>query len=271
MPLSALQRLRLLLQREAPAQAAAARPAISAALRSGNEASLVGAADAGPGSGYVLGDVQSVKPSAADRQQALLSGRPVLDMHTHPGHFRWGPSARGDEGLGPFRVAPSSTDFDYWRDKYGAQVRANPSAPQELRSLVVLTPDRNSGNRLGYNFFATDKPLAVFKGLDDARNELLFAAHRGKFRSVADDPRFREYFEYGGEWPELIEPAASLLLLKHRANQGLGRHELMPGGATLTPNPEATEERFMNILAPSALELLRQRKLAHGGAVRGKG
>jgi hypothetical protein len=251
---SGLARLRELLAREAPAQSQSVRNAVSAAGLANKEAAVVGAADAPIGGRVVLGEYAEVLPNAADRAQALLSGRPVLDAHTHP--------------RGTFGVRPSKEDFAYWRDNYGAQVRSQPG-PRELRTLIVQPPEPDVRARSAYNFFATDKPLAVFdpSRIDDARYELQRGAARGKFRSVQDDPLMREYFDYGGDIADLMDEAASLTLLRHRAQQGLGRHELVFGGRSLTPNREASEQRLFDMITPEALEMFRAKKMAAGGLV----
>lgn len=249
-----LTKLRALLMREAPEQVESVREALRRSARTGKEHAVVGAADRPVGGSVTGGERFQVAPSAMDRRNALMSDRPVLDMHTHPS--------------GTFAVRPSPEDFAYYRDNYGAQVRSGPVV-RELRTLIAQSPELGERARAGYNFFATDKPLAVFdpRRIDDARYEMQRGATRGKFRSIQDDPAFREYFEYGGDIGDLMDDAASLMLLRHRAEQGLGRQELMLGGRRLTPNPAATEQRLFEMMTPEALELLRARKLAEGGAV----
>lgn len=250
-----IAKLRELLQRESPEQAAAVRQALRESARTGKEVSVIGAADRPVGGRLVVGERDQVVPSAADRSAALLSDRPVLDMHTHP--------------QGTMGVRPSKEDFAYYRDKYGSQIRSG-AAPRELRTLIAQPPEPDIRARSAYNFFATDKPLAVFdpRRIDDARYELQRGAARGKFRSVQDDPLMREYFDYGGDIADLMDEAAALALLRHRAQQGLGRHELVLGGRSFTPNREASEQRLFDMITPEALELFRAKKMAEGGAVK---
>lgn len=252
---SVLALLRRLMASEAPAQTEAVREALRRSARTGKEHSVVGASDKPVGGNVVEGEAYTVMPSFSDRSAALASGRPVLDMHTHP--------------MGSMGVRPSLEDFAYYRDRYGPQVRSGPVA-RELRSLIVQPPDRGQRAGASYNFFATDKPLAVFdpRRIEDARYELQRAAARGKFRSIMDDPAFRDYFEHGGDIADLMEEAASLMLLRRRAEQGLGRHELQLGNRLITPDPTATERRLFEMMSPEALETLRAKKMATGGAVR---
>ena len=249
-----LAKLRELLQRESPEQAAAVRQALRESARTGKEVSVIGAADRPVGGRLVVGEREQVIPSAADRSASLLSDRPILDMHTHP--------------QGTMGVRPSKEDFAYYRDNYGSQVRSG-ATPRELRTLIAQPPEPDIRARAAYNFFATDKPLAVFdpRRIDDARYELQRGAARGKFRSVQDDPLMREYFEYGGDIADLMDEAAALALLRHRAAEGKGRHELVLGGRSFTPNREASEQRFFDMITPEMLELFRAKKLARGGAV----
>lgn len=252
---SVLAMLRKLMAREAPAQTEPVREALRRSARTGREHAVVGASDKPVGGSVVEGDKYTVVPSSADRSAALMSGSPVLDVHTHP--------------VGALGVRPSPEDFAYYRDKYGAQVRSGPVA-RELRSLIVQPPERDARASAAYNFFATDKPLAVFdpRRIEDARYELQRGAARGKFSSIMDDPAFRDYFEYGGDIGDLMEDAASLMLLRRRAEQGLGRHELQLGNRLITPDTRATERRLFEMMTPEALELLRAKKMATGGAVK---
>lgn len=252
---SVLAMLRKLMAREAPAQTEPVREALRRSARTGREHAVVGASDKPVGGSVVEGDKYTVMPSSADRSAALMSGSPVLDVHTHP--------------VGALGVRPSPEDFAYYRDKYGAQVRSGPVA-RELRSLIVQPPERGPRASAAYNFFATDKPLAVFdpRRIEDARYELQRGAARGKFSSIMDDPAFRDYFEYGGDIGDLMEDAASLMLLRRRAEQGLGRHELQLGNRLITPDTRATERRLFEMMTPEALELLRAKKMATGGAVK---
>jgi hypothetical protein len=117
--------------------------------------------------------------------------------------------------------------------------------------------------------FATDKPAILApRLLDTARNELGMAVRKGRFSSIMDDPTFRSYFDHGGELSDLVANAAPMLMLRHRAAQGVGRHEYGLSGRTLTPNPESTEANLLQRMEPTALEVLRERKYAQGGAVR---
>lgn len=260
MPLSTsvLNALAKLLRREAPEQADLAREALRRTAATSREHSVVGPVDAPSANVIVRGEEGSVMPSARDRLNALLSNRSVLDMHTHPpASSRNAPEA--------FGVRPSGEDLAYFRDNYGSQVRSAPG--RELRSLIAQPPSLEQRAPGAYSFFATDRPLAVFdpKAADAARYELQRGAARGRFGSVMSDPAFRDYFDYGGDMADLLNDASALFLLRRRADQGLGRHELMLGGRRLTPHRESTEQRFFDMMSPEAVELLREKKLARGG------
>lgn len=258
-PVSALAKLRALLVREAPQQADVIREAIRQSARTGNEASVIGSPNMPRQSRIVLGLPDRVVPSASDRAAALdftLPGQGIVDFHTHP---------YGSDQT-RFLVRPSPDDLAY----YSANYSPGQFQDRELRTLIVQPPSRAERMPAAYSLFATDKPAMLApRQADIARNELGMAARKGRFRSVMDDPLFRDYFDYGGELSDLIADAAPMLMLRHRAAQGRGRHEYSLSGRTVTPNPASTEAALLQRLEPTALEVLRERKYAQGGAVRG--
>jgi hypothetical protein len=255
---SVLKKLSALLAREAPDQAATIREAIAQSARTGNEASVVGSPNMPRKSRITLGRPDTVEPSASDRAAALNYAQPgqgIIDFHTHP--------FGSDDSM--FLVRPSSTDLSYFNTNY----KPGDFQDRELRTLIVQPPSLRDRMPAAYSMFATDKPAVLApRLLDTARNELGMAARKGRFKSIMDDPTFRDYFDYGGELSDLVADAAPLLMLRHRAAQGVGRHEYGLSGRTLTPNPEATEANLLKRMEPTALEILRERKYARGGAVR---
>ena len=255
---SVLLKLRKLLAREAPEQAETIREAILQSARTGNETSVIGSPNMPKKSSITIGKSDTVVPSASDRAAALDFARPgqgIIDFHTHP----YG----SDDSR--FLVRPSSTDLRYFNTNY----KPGDFQDRELRTLIVQPPSLRDRMPAAYSMFATDKPAVLApRLLDTARNELGMAARKGRFKSIIDDPLFREYFDYGGELSDLVADAAPLLMLRHRAAQGVGRHEYGLSGRTLTPNPESTEANLLQRMEPTALEVLRERKYAQGGAVR---
>ena len=255
--LSALAKLRALLAREAPEQAATIREALRQSARTGNEASVVGTANIPRKSSITIGIPDTVVPNASDRAAALDYAKPgqgIIDFHTHP--------VGSDDAR--FLVRPSSTDLNYYNTNY----KPGDFNDRELRTLIVQPPSLPERMPAAYSMFATDKPAVLApRLLDTARNELGMAARKGRFKSIMDDPTFRDYFDYGGELSDLIADAAPMLMLRHRAAQGVGRHEYELSGRTLTPNPESTEANLLKRMEPTALEIFRERKYALGGLV----
>jgi hypothetical protein len=254
---SVLAKLRTLLAREAPEQAATIREAIAQSARTGNEASVVGPANLPRRSKITIGRPDTVQPNVSDRTAALDYAQPgqgIIDFHTHP----YG----SDDSM--FLVRPSSTDLGYFNANY----KPGDFQDRELRTLIVQPPSLRDRMPAAYSMFATDKPAVLApRLLDTARNELGMAARKGRFKSIMDDPTFRDYFDYGGELSDLVADAAPLLMLRHRAAQGVGRHEYGLSGRTLTPNPESTETNLLQRMEPAALEVLREKKYAKGGEV----
>jgi hypothetical protein len=254
---SVLAKLRTLLAREAPEQAGTIREAIIQSARTGNEASVVGPANIPRLSKITIGRPDTVQPNVSDRTAALDYAKPgqgIIDFHTHP----YG----ADDSM--FLVRPSSTDLSYFNTNY----KPGDFQDRELRTLIVQPPSLRDRMPAAYSMFATDKPAVLApRLLDTARNELGMAARKGRFKSIMDDPTFRDYFDYGGELSDLVADAAPLLMLRHRAAQGVGRHEYGLSGRTLTPNPESTEANLLQRLEPAALEVLREKKYAKGGEV----
>ena len=245
--------LRAMLSREAPEQAAPVREALTETARTGKEHSVIGLAQEGGKSVVSRGTESSVLPNKFDLKAALRDpGRgPILDFHTHPG-----------KGFSFFETAPSRQDFSFYSEQYPQS--------RELRSVIAVPPERAAGRRTSYNLFVTDKPKTVLdpRTLDAARFELQRAGSKGAFRSLADDPLFREYFEYGGDLGELLEDASSLMLQRYRAQQGAGRHELQLGGKQITPNFESTDTEMFRRMEGPATEVLRSKKFAEGGLVK---
>jgi hypothetical protein len=249
---SRLYRLTQLLRREAPAQADTVREALRGAAQSNREHAVVGAAEeAVTPSRIVSGSVDRVVPNATDRRLALQSLDNVLDFHTHPS---------SKTGYSRFGVAPSRADFEYYLQNYPDM------RDQELRTLIAAPPHRSDPT--SYNFFATDKPSQVFnpRAFDDAAYELQFAAGKGKYDSILNDPNLQDYFDQDDYIYDLIKEAAPLALLSRRAEQGLGRQERALSRQPITPDM-TTEEEMYRRMEPIMLDILRDRKFAEGGAV----
>lgn len=256
---SVLAKLRALLAREAPEQAATISEALRKSASTGNEVSVVGSPNMPRKSTITIGKPDTVIPSASDRAMALDYARPgqgIIDFHTHP----YG----SDESM--FLVRPSQADLTYFNTNY----KPDDFYDRELRTLIVQPPSLRERMPAAYSLFATNKPAVLApRQADIARNELQMAARKGRFKSIMDDPAFRDYFEYGGDIGDLIGDVAPMLMLRHRAAQGIGRHEYELSGRTLTPNREATEANLLKRMEPAALEVLREKKYAKGGPARG--
>jgi hypothetical protein len=248
--LSALMRL---LSKEAPAQARQIREALGRAYTSNVEHSVVGSADKGPAGSIVSGTYDSVAPNQLDIARALKSNGSIADFHTHP-----------TIGQPAFDISPSSSDFRFASNEYfpGKQDR-------ELRTIIASPADPSSRSPSAYSFFATDDPSKVFdrRKLDAAVFELQRGGSKGTFKSVLDDPRFREYFDQGGSMGELAENIAPLSLFDLRKAQGLGRGEVVLSGRPLSQNPESTNTELFRMMNPSAVEFLTRKGFAKGGAV----
>lgn len=249
--LSALMRL---LSKEAPAQARQIREALGRAYTANVEHSVVGSADKGPVGSIVSGTYNSVFPNQLDIARALKSNGSIADFHTHPAN-----------ASAAFDISPSLDDFKFASNEYfpGKQNR-------ELRTIIASPADPVSRSPSAYSFFATDDPSKVFnaRNLKDATFELQKAGRTGTFKSVLDDPRFREYFDYGGSIGELAENIAPLSLFDLRKAQGMGRGEVVLSGRPLSQNSESTNTELFKIMNPSAVELLTRKGFAKGGAVK---
>lgn len=252
----ALAKLMQLLRREAPAQAETAREALRRAAATGNEQAVVGVAENAPlPSRIVAGRPESVVPSARDRARALAERRSVIDLHTHPA---------ADTSATLFAVAPSKTDLAYYAANYPELFPRG----TELRTLIATPPSASGRTGTGFHMFATDDPATMLSpsAADAARYELQRAGARGRFASIVDDPLFKDYFDYGNDLGDVLDEASTMALLGLRAQQGRGRQELLlPRGRTVTPDPQTTPAEFYRRLAPSMIELLRERKFARGG------
>jgi hypothetical protein len=253
--LSAIKKFMDMAKREAPEQAKQIREALLRTLQTGREHSVIGLANEGGESVITRGTNDSVLPNTFDLRTAKRApGSPtIVDFHTHPG-----------QGYSIFETAPSRKDFEFYATEYPSK------AGRDLRTMIAVPPTRNGARRsTSYNFFETQDPAKVFdpRTLDAARFEMQRAGGKGSFKSIQDDPALREYFDYGGDLGSILEDAAPLALMRYRAGQGLGRHELQLGGSQLAPSPGATDVELFRQLEGPALEILRSKKFAEGGSV----
>ena len=246
-----LSSLMKLLSKEAPAQAKSIREALGRAYTKDVEHSVVGSSDRGPAGSIMSGDWDSVQPNQLDIQRALKSDKSIVDFHTHP-----------QGGQAAFDIAPSESDFRFYSNEYfpGAKGR-------ELRTIIA-SPAANR-TPTSYSFFATDNPSNVFdrRTMNNAVYELQRAGPKGIFKSVMDDPRFREYFDAGGTMGELAGNIAPLSLLDLRKAQNLGRGELKLSGKPLSQNRDSSNIELFNMMNPQAVEFLKSKKFAEGGEV----
>lgn len=253
--LSALKKFRDMIRREAPEQANQIREALLRTQQTGREHSVIGLANEGGESVITRGTNDSVLPNTFDLRTAKRApGSPtIVDFHTHPG-----------QGYSIFETAPSRKDFEFYATEYPSK------AGRDLRTMIAVPPTRDGARRTtSYNFFETQDPARVFdpRTLDAARFEMQRAGGKGSFKSIQDDPALREYFDYGGDLGSILEDAAPLALMRYRAGQGLGRHELQLGGSQLAPSPGATDVELFRQLEGPALEILKSKKFAEGGSV----
>jgi hypothetical protein len=246
-----LSSLMKLLSKEAPAQAKSIREALNRAYTKDVEHSVVGSSDRGPAGSIMSGDWDSVQPNQLDIQRALKSDKSIVDFHTHP-----------QGGQAAFDIAPSESDFRFYSNEYfpGAKGR-------ELRTIIA-SPAANR-TPTSYSFFATDNPSNVFdrRTMNNAVYELQRAGSKGTFKSIMDDPRFREYFDAGGTMGELAGNIAPLSLLDLRKAQNLGRGELKLSGKPLSENKDSSNIELFNMMNPQAVEFLKSKKFAKGGSV----
>ena len=249
-----LSSLMKLLSKEAPEQANKIREALRLTKQTGREHSVIGLANEGGESVITRGSESAVLPNSFDLRTAKRApGSPtIVDFHTHPGQGTI------------FETAPSRQDFQFYSSEYPSK------AGRDLRTLVAVPPTKDGARRTtSYNFFETRDPGKVFdpNTLDNARFELQRAGKKGSFKSIQDDPVLREYFDYGGDIASLLEDATPLALMRYRAGQGLGRHELQLGGTQLSPSPGATDIELFRQLELPAMEVLKSKKFAQGGSV----
>ena len=246
-----LSSLMKLLSKEAPAQAKSIREALGRAYTKDVEHSVIGSSDRGPAGSIMSGDWDSVQPNQLDIQRALKSDKSIVDFHTHP-----------QGGQAAFDIAPSESDFRFYSNEYfpGAKGR-------ELRTIIA-SPAANR-TPTSYSFFATDNPSNIFdrRTMNNAVYELQRAGSKGTFKSVMDDPRFREYFDAGGTMSELAGNIAPLSLLDLRKAQNLGRGELKLSGKPLSQNRDSSNIELFNMMNPQAVEFLKSKKFAEGGSV----
>lgn len=250
----ALLKLRNLLTREAPAQADQIRDALRQTAQTGKEHSVVGLADRGKPSSITRGTTDAVTPDSGDVFNAVYgpNDAPIVDFHTHPDH-----------AMSLFGIAPSQPDLKFYASQYPIPMS------RELRTIIASPPSRTPGDRRGAAFsaFSTDRPRLVFdprKG-DAARYELQRAASKGAFKALQDDPAMRDYFDYGGDLADMVGDASPLALLRYYADKGYGRQALQLSGRQLTPHPDATDARALQIIQGPALDVLRDKKFARGG------
>ena len=240
-----------LVAREAPAQAKTIREALGRAFSKDLEHSVVGSSDRGPAGTIMSGDWDSVRPNQFDIAQAVKSDRPIVDFHTHP-----------RAGQAAFDVAPSEGDFRFAANEYfpGKQNR-------ELRTIIASPANLAERVPTSYSFFATDNPSKVFdrRALNNATYELQRAGSKGTFKSVMDDPRFRQYFEAGGTMGDLAGNLAPLSMLDLRKAQGLGRGEVQLSGRQVAP--QVSNKDLFNAMNPLAVEFLTRKGFAEGGSV----
>ena len=249
-----LSSLMKLLSKEAPAQAKSIREALGRAYTKDLEHSVVGSSDRGPAGSIMSGDWDSVKPNQFDIVRAVKSNRPIVDFHTHP-----------RSGQAAFDIAPSEGDFRFYSNEYfpGKQNR-------ELRTLIASPANSIDRVPSSYSFFATDNPSKVFdrRALNNAVYELHRTGSKGTFKSIMDDPRFREYFDAGGSLGDLAENIAPLSMLELRKAQGLGRGEFQLSGRKLAEeNPQSTNKELFEAMNPAAVEFLTRKGFAKGGSV----
>ena len=240
-----------LVAREAPAQAKTIREALGRAFSKDIEHSVVGSSDRGPAGTIMSGDWDSVNPNQLDILRAVKGDRPIVDFHTHP---------RAAQAA--FDVAPSEGDFRFAANEYfpGKQNR-------ELRTIIASPANLAERVPTSYSFFATDNPSKVFdrRALNSAVYELQRAGSKGTFKSVMDDPRFRQYFEAGGTMGDLAENLAPLAMLDLRKAQGLGRGELQLSGRNIAP--QVSNKDVYKVMNPLAVEFLTRKGFAEGGSV----
>jgi len=249
-----LSSLMKLISKEAPAQAKTIREALGKAFSKDLEHSVVGSSDRGPAGSIMSGDWDSVKPNQFDIARAIKSDRPIVDFHTHP-----------RAGQAAFDIAPSEGDFRFYSNEYfpGKQNR-------ELRTLIASPANSIDRVPSAYSFFATDNPSKVFdrRALNSAVYELQRAGSKGTFKSIMDDPRFREYFDAGGSLGDLAANIAPLSMLDLRKAQGLGRGEFQLSGRRLSAeNPRSTNKELFEAMNPAAVEFLTRKGFAEGGSV----
>lgn len=257
-PLSTLAKLRALLMREAPQQADVIRDALRQTAQTGREHSVIGLANEGGPSVVTRGTYDAVTPNRFDVKHARQApGQPaIVDFHTHPGGTG-----------GAFSVNPSRPDLEFYTTEWG------PTAGRDVRTLIATPANRQSGLRQSaYNFFATDDPAKVLDPtlFRSARSELQFAARpKGSLRGLLDDPVMRTYLEGDDDIGILLEEAAPLLMMRHQAGKGLGRHELELGRKQLAPDPDVTDVELFRRLEGPSLEFLKSKGFQKGGVVKG--
>jgi hypothetical protein len=248
----------MLLRREAPAQAEAAREALGRTVRTGKEHSVIGNVESGPRGVVTEGEPFTVAPNREDLKRVIQSNRPALDFHTHPraDMYPVGSEAR------MFDISPSEDDLAYYRFYYPDR-SLYPTAP-ELRTVIASPPGR--GQRTAYNLFVTNEPSSISSDVGSkVREELIEAGRRGRFRSVADDPLFRDLLVGQNMLGTALEDAGALALMKHRAQQGKGRQELLLSGRPLTSDPRATNVELFRRMEPTMMDVLREKRFARGG------
>ena len=245
-----------LVAKEAPEQFQSIRNALIKSFKTGLEHSVVGSTHTGRPSGVTVGNREEVMPNAFDVSNARqrLKQSSLIDFHTHPA------------GVSEFTVNPSSSDLNSWNNSY---ITPRGGMSNEVKTLIASPPNREDRLMSGYNFFATDKPTQTLNpGMYDvARYEL----QKSKpFQALKDNPTIAQYIdnEYG-DMGNILESATPLLLQKHYAQKGLGRHELKLSNEPVgMPWSSITNNDLFEPLVRPAMEVLESKKFAKGGTVR---
>ena len=245
-----------LVAREAPEQFHSIREALLRTFNTGLEHSVVGSTNIARPAQVTAGELTSVKPNMTDISAARSKIRqsPIVDFHTHPSEAA---------GISDFHVTPSPADLNSWLTSYTTQ---RDRLPNEIRTMVATPPNRQEATRSGYNFFATDKPTQTFN--PDAYNAAKYELQRSKgMQALKDNPAIAQYIENGyGDLGDLIEGATPMLLQKHYAQQGLGRHEMQLRNAPIgMPWSEITDQHLFEPMVAPSLEILKAKKFANGG------
>jgi hypothetical protein len=94
---------------------------------------------------------------------------------------------------------------------------------------------------------------------------LMGGVNRGAFREALKDRAMRSYLDEELPIAELFDSLSPLAIMRLRAQQGRGAHEVRFGDRQLTPEPGVTDRRIFEIMIDPAVELLRGKRFARGG------